>query len=144
MVITVTSNREAAGARPKAHDGGCGECVCLSCLMYHSGRCPYGGCWDDLRAIEQPYTEYHSDIRKTWTNWNKPGEQEHWCRGGICYEFDGACPSFIRFDPARKIVRTCLLANVEKFQDGFIRCSIIDSIGCEECYRRFEEEQKNE
>jgi len=119
--------------------GGCGSCGCNSCLLYRSARCPFGGCWDDHRAIVNPYNGCHAEVRTAWTSWNKPGEQEHWCRGGVCYEREADCPHFIAYDESRHIVRTCLLANVEVWQDGYIQCSVIDSIGCEECYRRLEE-----
>lgn len=33
------------------------------------------------------------------------------------------------------------MSNVQVFQDGYIQCSIIDSIGCKECYQRFAERQ---
>ena len=39
----------------------------------------------------------------------------------------------------KAVVRSCLDANVVVYQDGYIQCSIIESVGCEECYRRFEE-----
>ena len=126
---------------PVATMGGCGSCACKSCLLYRSSRCPFGECWDDHRAVANPYNGCHDKVRTAWTNWDKPGEQEHWCRGGVCYEREAECPHFIAYDEGGHIVRTCLLANVEVFQDGYIRCSIIDNIGCEECYRRFEEKE---
>ena len=42
------------------------------------------------------------------------------------------------------MVRDCLDAVVTVYQDGFIRCSIVDNIGCEECYRRFEERMEKQ
>lgn len=39
----------------------------------------------------------------------------------------------------RQQVKTCLKANVSIFQDGYIDCSLIESSGCEACYREFEE-----
>lgn len=120
--------------------GGCGDCICRRCLWYASSRCPYGGCQDERRAREEPYP---GPVRKSWTEWDKPGEQAHWCRGGICYAAD-SCDRFEAYDPARHQVRECLDSVIEVFQDGFIRCGLIDVIGCEECYRRFEERHEKE
>ena len=36
-------------------------------------------------------------------------------------------------------MQDCLEGAVVKYQDGYIQCSMIDVMGCEECYRRFEE-----
>lgn len=115
--------------------GGCGTCICRSCLLWWSQRCPYGGCYDEHRAKVDPWP---GPVRKSWTDWNKPGEQAHWCRGGVCYEVD-SCPHYIRYERDKAIVRSCLEANVVVYQDGYIQCSMIDLYGCGECYRRFEE-----
>ena len=34
--------------------------------------------------------------------------------------------------------------NVSVFQDGYIGCDIVDSIGCQDCYKRFLERMKRE
>ena len=67
--------------------GGCGQCICKKCLYWWSGRCPNGYCFDDKRAVDDPYDRAHPDKspRTLWSDWNKPGEQAHWCRGGVCY-----------------------------------------------------------
>lgn len=118
---------------------GCSDCICWKCLYFWSARCPYGKCWDDHRAKEDPYDRAHPDEppRTLWSNWHKPGEQAHWCRGGTFYPVS-YCPHFVKY-LGEKIQR-CLLANVQVFQDGYILCDIIGSIGCEECYRRFNDE----
>lgn len=115
--------------------GHCSECVCDSCLYWWSLRCPHGRCFDDYRATKEPYP---GPVRKQWTDWDKPGEQAHWCRGGAFYPVR-QCDHYISYQRDEAIVRTCLEANVVVFQDGYIWCSIIDCVGCEECYRRFEE-----
>ena len=61
--------------------GGCGPCVCKKCLLWWSRRCPRGGCWDEWRARHEPWP---GPVRRQWTDWDKPGEQAHWCRGGAC------------------------------------------------------------
>lgn len=33
----------------------CGDCVCRSCMYWWSKRCPYGECYDDHRAVVDPY-----------------------------------------------------------------------------------------
>lgn len=121
----------------------CGDCVCYSCLYWWSERCPYGECWDDYRAEADPYDAAHPDQppRKWWLNWNKPGEQEHWCRGGNLYPVS-YCPHFVKYQG--QIVKHCLFANVSVFQDGYIGCSIVNSIGCQEYYRRFEKRTERE
>lgn len=119
---------------------GCESCVCRHCLFWWSSRCRYGECWDDHRAIIDPYDKAHPDqpLRKLWSNWDKLGEQAHWCRGGITYPIH-YCKSFVKYKGQQ--VKTCLKANVSVFQDGYISCGIIDSVGCERCYEEFEVNQ---
>ena len=115
--------------------GGCGPCVCKKCLLWWSGRCPRGGCWDEWRAAHEPWP---GPVRRQWTDWDRPGEQAHWCRGGACYAAR-ACPDYIEYEADKTIVQDCLEGAVVKYQDGYIQCSMIEVMGCEECYRRFEE-----
>ncbi len=118
--------------------GGCGNCVCKRCLYWQSERCPYGDCWDDHRAEINPYDKAHPDEpkRTAWSNWNRPGEQAHWCRGGVCYPIYGReCGHYVKCTGQQ--VRTCLDANVVVFQDGYIWCSLVDSAGCRQCYERW-------
>lgn len=113
---------------------GCDSCVCRSCLYWWSYRCPYGGCYDNLRVQENPYDKAHSDKppRTAWSNWNKPGEQAHWCRGGVFYP-EHYCDQFVKYMGSR--IEECLRCNVQVFQDGYIDCSLVDAIGCETCYK---------
>lgn len=37
-----------------------------------------------------------------------------------------------------------LKANVSVFQDGYIQCSLLEKIGCEQCYRELEEKIERE
>ena len=120
----------------KYKPGWCSECVCDTCLYWWSMRCPLGGrCFDDYRAKVEPFP---GPVRKMWTDWDKPGEQAHWCRGGTCYPVK-ACEHYVAYERDKTYVKTCLDANVTVFQDGHMWCSIVDTVGCEECYRRFEE-----
>ena len=121
----------------------CGDCVCHNCLYWWSKRCPYGECYDDYRAETDPYDAAHPDQppRDYWSDWNKPGEQAHWCRGGWFYPVS-YCPHFVKYQG--QVVKTCLGENVSIFQDVYIRCSMVDSNGCQECYRRFEERMERE
>lgn len=120
--------------------GGCGKCVCRSCLYWWSGRCPYGGCWDNHRAETDPYDKAHPDEppRTAWSYWDKPGEQAHWCRGGTFYPAH-YCPSFTKYNEEQHVAKDCLMAIVEVYQDGYIRCGLVDLFGCESCYREFED-----
>lgn len=117
----------------------CSHCVCQSCLWRNSGRCPYGKCYDDKRAIDNPYNAAHPEEppRISWSNWNKPGEQAHWCRGGIFYPVT-YCKDFVKYQGC--MVKECLKANVAVYQDGYIECSLIDNFGCERCYEEFEQQ----
>lgn len=110
----------------------CGSCVCRNCLYWWSSRCPYGGCYDDLRAQENPYDKAHPDKppRTTWSNWNKPGEQAHWCRGGISYPIH-YCESFVKYQGCT--VEECIDCNIQIFQDGYIVCPTKSNIGCDAC-----------
>lgn len=116
--------------------GGCGSCICRNCLYWWSARCPYGECWDDHRAATDPYDKAHPDKppRTHWTNWRT--DQAYWCRGGAFYPVH-YCEHFVRYRGQQ--VKSCLDANVSIFQDGYIQCSIVNTVGCQECYRRFME-----
>lgn len=125
--------KEYAESRKKGVSAGCTGCACKACLYWWSKRCPYGKCWDDYRADKEPYNKLHSNEppRMGWSSWNKPGEQEHWCRGGMFYPVRH-CRNFIKYKGQQ--VQECLKANVSVFQDGYVLCSIIDIIGCEKCW----------
>lgn len=127
--------------RSSALSVGCEACVCNNCLYWWSGRCPHGGCYDDFRAKANPYNKAHPDKppRMGWSNWRN--DQARWCRGGAFYPVR-YCERFAKL--TRTQVRQCLLSNVVVYQDGYIQCSIVETIGCEECYRRFEEEAKED
>lgn len=114
----------------------CGQCVCRSCLYWWSSRCLYGDCYDDYRAKVEPYDKAHPDKppRTAWSNWDKPGEQAHWCRGGIFYPVH-YCPGFTKYKGCQ--VKECLKCNVAVYQDGYIACSLVDTLGCEACYQEF-------
>ena len=73
--------------------------------------------------------------RKWWSDWNKPGEQAHWCRGGTFY-LTYTCKHFVKYKGQQ--VKTCLKYNVSVFQDGYIECGLVDTLGCEKCYEEFE------
>ena len=119
----------------------CTECICRSCLLWWSGRCPYGGCYDDHMAKIAPYDEAHpGKVRKAWTEWDKPGEQAHWCRGGVLYGHT-ECEHYVQYKGSQ--CRECLKAVVQVFQDGYIDCSLVEQIGCEQCYKEFESEAIN-
>lgn len=117
---------------------GCGDCLCRDCLLWWSSRCPYGECYDSLRSRERPYDKTHPERppRKGWSDWQK--DQAYWCRGGSTYPTH-VCDRYVHYTGSE--VKECLLANVQKFQDGFIRCCLVDSIGCETCYKRFIEKE---
>lgn len=114
----------------------CGDCLCHDCLLWWQGRCPNGGCYDDRRAMIKPYDVAHPNEppRKQWSDWKT--EQAFWCRGGIFYP-QHICGSYVHYKGSE--IKECIMANVQVFQDGYISCSCIDNIGCEECYRRLEE-----
>lgn len=117
----------------------CKECVCKKCMYWWSHRCPYGECYDDYREKANPYDKAHPDEppRTAWTNWKT--DQGFWCRGGSFYPVK-YCEHWYPYNG--QVVKECLFANVSVFEDGYILCSIIDTVGCEECYRRFEEKEK--
>ena len=115
----------------------CGQCICENCLYWWSNRCPNGKCYDDRRAKENPYDKAHPDKppRKAWSNWNKPGEQAHWCRGGIFYPIT-YCENFVKYEG--QTVEDCVDAPIQIFQDGYVICSLKETIGCDECIARSE------
>lgn len=107
----------------------CSDCICRDCLYWWSGRCPYGGCYDDYRAQADPYDKAHpgEPPRTGWSHWET--DQAHWCRGGSYYHVR-ECGHFVKYEGQQ--VRECLKAQVSVFQDGFIRCGIIDCMGLPE------------
>jgi hypothetical protein len=113
-------------------------CICDKCLYNQSGRCPHGECYDDLRAIENPYDKAHPDEppRTSWSDWKE--DQAYWCRGGIFYQTH-ECDRYVEYDESKLIIRDCLIAVVGVYQDGYIHCSLIESVGCEECMKQFNE-----
>ena len=117
---------------------GC-RCMCRECLYWWSDRCPYGSCYEDERARRNPYDRAHPEKppRTWWTNWKT--DQAYWCRGGVMYPAK-YCQHFVRYEG--QVVKNCLECNVSVFQDGYILCSIVDTVGCGECYRRFEERRE--
>lgn len=119
---------------PIRSDWSCRSCVCDTCLMWWSGRCPYGGCYDEHRAKVNPYDAAHpgKPPRKLWSNWKT--DQAFWCRGGIFYPA-AWCEHYVRYQGSR--VEDCLGANVERFQDGYIRCGMGENPDCHKCYERF-------
>lgn len=122
--------------------GGCFGCCCRKCLYWWSQRCPYGECYDDLRAQSEPYDKAHPDKtpRTGWSDWDKPGEQAYWCRGGVCYPAY-SCGHFVKYKGQQ--VKACLKAVVSVFQDGYISCSIVDTVGCDRCYEEFMEDDED-
>lgn len=72
----------------------------------------HGGCYDDSRMADDPCL----------------------CRGGVFYPVH-ECGKFVKYLGHR--TADCLEGKVAVFQDGYVDCSIIDLIGCAECYRRF-------
>lgn len=110
----------------------CGSCVCQKCLYWWSGRCPEGGCYDDKRAEEEPYNKAFPERspRTQWSNWKLPGEQAHWCRGGNFYPVS-YCKHFVKYQGSE--IEDCIRAPVQYFQDGYLKCTLKDRIGCEAC-----------
>lgn len=117
--------------------GGSDHCICRNCLYWWSQRCPHGECYDDYRASYEPYDKAHPDRppRKAWSDWDKPGEQAHWCRGGIFYPIS-YCEHFVKYKGCT--IKECLKCNVAVYQDEYIDCSMLDACGCEKCYEEFE------
>lgn len=112
--------------------GGCYNCICKTCLFHESGRCVYGECYDDKRVKENPYDKAHPNnpVRKSWSNWNKPNEQKHWCRGGVFYSAK-YCDRYVRYTSVD--IQECIACNIVVYQDGFINCLIKEAMGCQAC-----------
>lgn len=119
---------------------GC-NCICENCLYWWSSRCPYGECYDDYRAITDPYDQAHQENvpRKPWSDWDKPGQQRHWCRGGMFYPTNH-CKHFKKYNGAE--IEDCAGGPIQIFQDGYIKCLLKDKIGCEECIARKEGKER--
>lgn len=118
----------------------CSDCLCRYCLRWWQNRCPYGECYDDYRARTDPYTASHPE-RHTWTDSHKPGEQEHWCRGGALYPAED-CEHYIEYEGQR--IEECVKANIQVFQDGTRNCSMMVGGSCEVCLRELEKRRKVE
>lgn len=72
-----------------------------------------------------------SPPRDAWSDWDKPGEQAHWCRGGICYP-TYRCDHFKKFMGKR--FEPCIRCDTVVYQDGHRYCPLVEVIGCEACY----------
>lgn len=115
---------------------GCHDCLCYYCLRYWQGRdCPYGGCFDDFRAVNDSYINHHPE-RHLWSLSHAPGEQEHWCRGGSFYPAVD-CDHFIEYEG--QTIEQCVRANIQVFQDGTRNCCMMVNGSCERCLRELEE-----
>lgn len=58
--------------------------------------------------------------------------QSHRCRN------EKDCPNGLHYEEyTGSVVRQCLCATTEVFQDGYIHCPILDYIGCEKCIENF-------
>lgn len=114
---------------------GCDDCICRSCLYWWSSRCPYGKCYDDHRAVVEPYDEAHPEEppRTGWSHWET--QQAYWCRGGEFYPAS-CCEHFVKYKECQ--VKDCLEAPVVVFQDGHIQCDMEHIRGCQWCYERLE------
>lgn len=129
--------------KERPHTGDCTECYCQSCLYRWSSRCPYGYCWDDHRGKVKPFNKLFPDQspRTGWSNWNKPGEQAHWCRGGVFYP-EHKCEHYVKYEG--QTVEDCVNANVSIFQDGYMICTLKDTIGCDACIAEIEGRKIND
>jgi hypothetical protein len=63
--------------------------------------------------------------------------KEQGCKGGIFYPAT-ECDRFIEYDKTKTVVKSCLKANVTEYQDGYRKCSLIDTIGCKKCFKEWE------
>lgn len=103
---------------------GCSGCACRNCLYWWSSRCPYGECWDDHRAIIDPYDKAHPDqpLRTAWSNWNKPGEQAYWCREAAEKEKPKPCEFYGDEEDGKLLCPNCG-EDLYDLQDcGFCNC----------------------
>ena len=51
-----------------------------------------------------------------------------------------SCKDFVRYEGS--VVKSCFMQNIQVFQDGFIRCGLVDTMGCMECMKRWEKVQE--
>lgn len=107
----------------------CSDCACRYCLYWWSGRCPHGKCRDDWRAVHAPWP---GKIRKLWSDWDKPGEQAHWCRGGALYPAD-ECQEFVQYTGQE--IEQCYRSPIRVFQDGYRICPMMVNGTCEQCLK---------
>lgn len=113
----------------------CTDCVCFTCAhyRYYVGDCPYGDCIDDKRARDDPYPYGR---RTGWSECDRPGEQEHWCRNGMFYPLT-ECGHYRRHE-GKGSVKWCFGQNVTQYKEG-VSCWTIRSGGsCEDCVKRWE------
>lgn len=139
MYEQITLNEYLSREYPDMRWGGCGNCICRHCLYRWSLRCPFGGCYDDGRAVKNPYDKAHpkEPPRTGWSDWRT--DQAYWCRGGVRYP-SYECDSYVKYTGQR--VEECLDTNVQVFQDGYILCCLVDTVGCKRCYEEWERKQR--
>lgn len=88
-----------------------------------------------------PYDKAHpgKPPRTEWSSWKT--DQAFWCRGGAFYPQE-ICEHFIHYEGSS--VEECLGAIIQRFQDGFVGCSIIETVGCKACWEHFMERKERE
>jgi hypothetical protein len=60
--------------------------------------------------------------------------ESHRCRN------KAKCPDGLHYEEYNgSVVRQCLGATIEVFQDGYMHCPILDYLGCEKCMNDFGE-----
>lgn len=107
----------------------CNNCICSSCMLHWSARCPYGSCYDDLRAKETPFDEAHPNRppRTGWSRWKE--EQAFWCRGGLFYPVD-QCKEYVLCQNPK--VQDCLMSNLGVCGVEFAQFVLAGSVGAEQ------------
>lgn len=136
-MMNMTDQIELTEIQPTLSMAGCGDCMCRCCLHWWKGDCPHGECFDDYFCTVYPYRGEHAFFSLI----NEGNQKEHWCRAGESWQHrEEECQHYVIYEG--QIIRSCIGANVRVFQDGAIVCSIIDSVGCAECYKRLEERER--
>lgn len=122
---------------PEAVIAGCGDCICQKCCRKDSGSCPYGECYDDYRSLMNPRTDRLGAAAERHGRPYYDEVKHRWCIFGVFFPAE-QCAEFIPKDGT--YITQCLTTLVTHYPDGVQFCPIVNSVGCQFCYERFDKE----
>ena len=128
------------------------EHVCGNCRYYGAGEYSYGICTNEqvkthTKGVIENGEKVFVDSKEYWGGAHACSKfvkkEEKNCYHCLYHESfrccnEKSCPegmSYIEYTGS--LVKQCIYATTEVYQDGYIHCPVLDSIGCKVCMERF-------